>query len=98
MLFPLLLVTGVFEPQVLGFSPRGNFYERWLNTILQLSVPDNVRWPPPSTYCLDKLLTIEIQGGDRSQWYERAIFKIRQLTDIRDSGKVDDIVAELLGL
>jgi hypothetical protein len=65
---------------------------------LLLRVPENEHWPDPTNYALDKLLTIEMQGGDGSQWCEKAAFKIRRLTDIRDSQEVEKIVDDLLRL
>jgi hypothetical protein len=97
-LFPLLLLTGVFELRVPGFRVATYVYEEWLNSLLQLRMPDTMQGPAPSTYCLDTLLTIEMQGGNASQWYEKALLKIRQLTDIRDSQAVENIVLELLRL
>jgi hypothetical protein len=99
VLFPLLLVTGVFEPQEV---PRWRYnddnYRRWLHSTLLLRAPENKHWPDPTNYALDKLLTIEVQGGDGIPWCEKARFTIRQMTDIRDSHDVDKIVAELLRL
>jgi hypothetical protein len=97
VLFPLLLVTGVFEPHE---APRWRYnhenYRRWLESTLLLSVPQTAQWPDPTSYALDKLLTIDMPGGDGTQWCEKARFAIRRLTDIRDSKGVEKIVAELL--
>ena len=99
VIFPLLLVTGVFEPREV---PRWRYnderYRHWLDSTLLLSMPQNVQWPDPTNYALDKSLTIEMPGGDGTQWCEKAKFTIRRLTDIRDSQAVENIVAELLRL
>ena len=84
--------------RVPGFHATSTLYQQWLNSLLQLSVPDTMHGPPLSTYRLDTLLTIEMQGSNTSQWYEKALLKIRRLTDIRDSQEVENIVAELLRL
>jgi hypothetical protein len=96
--FPLLLVTGVFEPQVPGSSPSPQVSRDWLASTLLLGVPQTAQWPDSTTYVLNELLTIKIPGGNGSQWWEKATFTIRQLTDIRDSHEVEKIVAELLKL
>jgi hypothetical protein len=99
VLFPLLLVIGVFEPYE---APHWRYnhenYRSWLESTLLLSVPENELRPDPTSYALDKLLTIEMQGGDGTQWCERARFTIRRLTDIRDSRKVEEIVENLVKL
>jgi hypothetical protein len=99
VLFPLLLVTGLLEPrEVPRWRSNDDNYRRWLESTLLLSVPQNVQWPDPTNYALDKLLTIEMPGGAGIQWYKKATFTIRRLTDIRDSQAVESIVAELLRL
>jgi hypothetical protein len=99
VLFPLLLVTGVFKPDE---APRWRYnhenYRRWLESTLLLSVPQTAQLPDPTSYALDNSLTIEMQGGDGTQWCETATFTIRQLADIRDSRKVEEIVEDLLKL
>jgi hypothetical protein len=99
VLFPLLLVTGVFEPrEVPRWRNNDERYRRWLDSTLLLSVPHTVQWPDPKNYALNKSLTIKIPGGDGSQWCEKATFTIRRLTDIRDNRKVEEIVEDLLTL
>jgi hypothetical protein len=99
VLFPLLLVTGVFEPREV---PRSRYnddnYRNWLHSTLLLRVPENEHWPDPTNYALDKTLTIELQSRNGTQWCEKARFTIRRLTDIRDSRKVEEIVEDLLKL
>jgi hypothetical protein len=96
VLFPLLLITGVFEPQTPGLPPSLEVYRHWLASTLLLGVPQTVQWPDPATYVLNELRTIKIPGGNGSQWCETAVFTIRRLTDIRDRQDVETIVAELL--
>jgi hypothetical protein len=99
VVFPLLLVTGVFEPREVPRWPyNDNKYRHWLASTLLLGLSQTVQWPDPTTYFLNELLTIKIPGGDGSQWCETAKFTIRRLTDIRDSKEVEKIVAELLRL
>jgi len=99
VVFPLLFITGVFElREVPGWRYNDDNYRRWLHSILLLRVPENESWPNPTDYALDKLLTIDAPRGTGTQWWEKATFTIRQLTDIRDSKAVGNIVAELLGL
>jgi hypothetical protein len=98
VLFPLLLVTGVFKPQAPGSPPTPQVCRDWLHSTLLQMVPENEHWPDPTNYALDKLLTIEMPGGDGTQWCEKSRFTIRRLTDIRDSQNVENIVAELLRL
>ena len=74
------------------------YHDYALDSILLLSMPQNVQWPDPTNYALDKSLTIEMPGGDGTQWCEKAKVTIRRLTDIGDSQAVENIVAELLRL
>jgi hypothetical protein len=49
VLFPLLLVTGVFEPrEVPPLTRNGWTYRRWLDGTLQLDLPNNDYLPDPS--------------------------------------------------
>jgi hypothetical protein len=99
VLFPLLLVTGMFEPrEVPRWRYNDDNYRRWLHSMLLLRLPENESWPDPATYALDNELHIEMPGGDSTPWCEKATFTIRRLTDIRDSQAVEKIVGELLRL
>jgi hypothetical protein len=65
---------------------------------LLLGVSKEEHWPDTTTYAMDKRLSIQVQGGDGTPWYEKATLTIRRLTDIRDSRKVEEIVEDLLTL
>jgi hypothetical protein len=96
--FPLLLVTGVFESHAPGLPPTLDVYRRWLASTLLLGMPKNEHWPDITSYALDKRISIQVQGGEGTPWYEKATFTIRQLTDISDIHEVEKVVAELLKL
>jgi hypothetical protein len=100
MVFPLLLVTGVFEPRdTTRFRNNLNLRRNWLsNTLLLGGVPETIRLLDPALYCFNQLLTITSPDGTDSWWCEKAAFKLRRLNDIRDSQMVEEVVDELLKL
>jgi hypothetical protein len=99
MVFPLLLVTGVFEPRdTTRFRNDGNLRRNWLRNTLLLGVPEGIRLLDPALYCFNQLLTITSPDGTNSWWCEKAAFKLRRLNDIRDSQMVEEVVDELLKL
>jgi hypothetical protein len=100
MLFPLIIVTGVFEPRdienfrTIKYDNRRNWA---LNTLL-LDVPDDIKLADPMTYRFGEKLTVTSQEGT-SPWYcEKAIFYIRPLTEIKDSKVIEERVEEMLKL
>jgi len=97
--FPLLLVTGLFEPRTIKrFREDLNLRRNWLGNTLLLRVPDNVQLAEPSSYGFDKLLTVMSQDGTDPWSCEKAVFKIRRLIDIKDSRAVETVVDDLITL
>jgi hypothetical protein len=97
VVFPLLLITGVFEPRdITRFRAQYQVRRNWLDNPLLLRVPENIRLAEPSSYCFDSLLTVTSPEGTDSWWCEKAVFKIRRLIDIQDNQAVETIVDELL--
>lgn len=99
VVFPFLLVTGVFEPRDIGrFRNDLNLRRHWLESTLLLRVPDDIGLADPSTYGFDKWLTIISQPGTDSWQCEKALFRIQRLIDIKDSQAVEALVDDLLKL
>lgn len=97
VVFPLLLVTGVFEPRdITRFRTQQNVRRNWLDNPLLLRVPDNILLAEPFSYCFDTLLTVMSRDGADSWWCEKAMFKIRRLIGIQDSHAVETVVDDLL--
>jgi len=100
-LFPLFLVTGVFEPRDVSVSRfRNNIDIRrhWADHTLLLHVPQHMRLLAPDCYRFDEWLTIESEPGTDSRYCEKAAFKIRRLLDIHDSRDVEKVVNDLFSI
>ncbi len=99
IVFPLLLITGVFEPRdIQRFRNDANVRRNWVYHTLLLEVPDNIPLANPNTYCFNENLTALSLEGTDSWWCEKAMFKIRRLVDIKDSQAVEGVAEELLRL
>lgn len=99
MVFPLLLITGVFEPRdITRFRNDLNVRRNWLNCTILLRVPENIALLDPSFYCFGQPLTITSPDGTNSWWCEQSTFKIRRLIDIKDSQMIDEVADDLLRL
>jgi hypothetical protein len=99
VVFPFLLVTGIFEPRSVDLASSSIYLRRhWLESTVLLNVPDTLYLVDPSTYGFDRVITIMSPTGTNSWECEQALFKIRQLTDITNSDGVETVVDELLKL
>lgn len=95
-LFPLLLVTGSFEPSnPERFKNDSNMRWLWVYYTLLLRVPLGVKVADPSVYRLNAIL--DLPGESEEGWWSvKSRIKIRKLSDIVDSNVVDSVAAELL--
>ncbi len=97
VLFPLILVWGIFKPRdVERFRNQLNVRRSWtMNTVL-LQVPDNVKFTRTTPYTFKNTLTFNTPEGTDSYYCENASFIIYPLTEIQDSHDVERLVDELL--
>jgi hypothetical protein len=97
MVFPFLLVTGIFEPRSVDLASSSIYLRRhWLESTVMLNVPEPVYLTEPSTYSFDKVITITSPVGNPSWHCEHALFRIRWLSHITNSNEVETVVDELL--
>jgi hypothetical protein len=101
--FPLLLVTGIFEPRdIQRFRNDNNLRRNWVCNTLSLSewgmLPDSIYLPSPGPYYFSRKITIMSQLGSDSFWCEKALFEIRRLVDIKDSETIEGVVDNMLAL
>jgi hypothetical protein len=99
VVFPFLLITGVFEPRSMErFRNDLSLRRHWLESTVLLNVPDTIHLIDPSTYAFDKVLTIISPVGTNVWECEKALFRIQRLFDITNSEGVETAVDELLKL
>lgn len=97
--FPLLLVTGVFEPRdVSRFRNNKDVRKHWVDQTLLLNVRQDLRLLSPDCYRFNEWLSIESEPGTDSPFCGKAVFKIRRLLDIHDSQDVEKVVDDLFSI
>ncbi|HNR13320.1 MAG TPA: hypothetical protein PKM59_08410 [Thermodesulfobacteriota bacterium] len=98
--FPLLLITGVFEPKdKIAFRTCDNNQKRnWIGHTLLLNVPEGIYHIDPSSYRFESQITIERLENAGPGYCEKATFLISRLLDIKDNTRVNEIVEIMLQL
>lgn len=100
--FPLLFVTGVYQPLSSGnadqFRKDLNLRRAWPQHLLKLQVPDHVlqKVKCSSPYCFNQELSFETDPSVGNWWCNSAQFKIWRVTDIKDQKTLVKIADELL--
>jgi hypothetical protein len=100
VLFPLILVAGVFEPRDPAAFRSAELWVRrnWLdNTLLLGFFPQRQKIAEPSAFSLGSVVSV---GGETvsPQNCQRAHFRIWRLTEIKDTTALNGIVDQLLAM
>ena len=81
-----------------SFRTNNEMRRSWVYRTLLLEVPDNIHLASPDTYCFNEMLTVMNEDETNPWWCDKAIFKIQQLIDIKNSQSVEMVVDCLLEL
>jgi len=98
-IMPLLITWGIFEPRDIDrFKREGNLRRNWVDHVLLLGVPDDKTLADANTYDFNEPISVENKTETDLWLCDKAIVKIRSVTDIHDTTDIEKLVNDLLSM